>query len=122
MISIVKGQTKNWYLTLKEKVTISPYYFLFSLTHAQTENVTNIILSDISSFPDRYNKFLVTEGTTFTLRIGQYQYNVYAQTSPSNTNPTLANQLVESGILLVTPTVQQEVFYIDTDTEKVYIP
>lgn len=111
MISIVKGSSANWYLTLKEKVTISPYYFLFSLIHTQTETTTNKILTDISTFPDRYNKFLVTEGTTFTLKTGQFQYIVYAQTSAVNTNPALAQEEVESGILIVEPIVQSEVFY-----------
>jgi hypothetical protein len=58
-------------------------------------------LTDISSFKDRYNKFAVTEGSTFTLDCGEYNYFVYAQTSSVNTNPLLANELVEEGLLKV---------------------
>ena len=122
MISIVKGETKSWYLTLSEKVTIANPYFLFSLIHSQTETTTNIILTDVSTFPERYNKFIVIEGTTFTLYTGQYKYIVYAQTSSTNTNPNLANEEVESGILLVNSNAQSEVFYQDIDTEKFYTP
>jgi hypothetical protein len=111
MISIVKGSTKTWYLTLSEKVTIANPRFLFSLIHSQTESITNIILTDVSTFPERYNKFVVTEGSTFNLYSGQYKYIVYAQTSSSNTDPELANEEVESGILLVDAPSQPEVFY-----------
>ena len=33
--------------------------------------------------------------------IVEYKYNIYAQTSSSNTNPNLANQIVETGLLKV---------------------
>jgi len=111
MLQIDKGETKNWYLTLTEKVTISPVYFLFSFTHRLTNTITNVILTDISSYTDRYNKFLVTEGTTFTIYSGEYDYKVYAQTSSNNTNPDNANELVEEGILKVNEQEQPEVYY-----------
>lgn len=111
MLQIDKGETKNWYLTLTEKVTISPVYFLFSFTHRLTNTTTNVILTDISSYPDRYNKFSVVEGTTFDIYSGEYLYRVYAQTSPSNTNPDLANELVEQGVMKVNDQEQPEVYY-----------
>jgi len=111
MLQIDKGETKNWYLTLTEKVTISPVYFLFSFTHRLTNTTTNVILTDISSYPDRYNKFSVSEGSTFTIYSGEYLYRAYAQTSPTNTDPDLANELVEQGMLKVNLEEQPEVFY-----------
>jgi hypothetical protein len=101
MLLITKGQTKNWILTLTEKVTIANPKFLFSFKNRVTEFETNVLLTDISSFKDRYNKFAVTEGSTFTLDCGEYNYFVYAQTSSVNTNPLLANELVEEGLLKV---------------------
>jgi hypothetical protein len=101
MLLITKGQTKNWILTLTEKVTIANPKFLFSFKNRVTELETNVLLTDISSFKDRYNKFAVTEGSTFTLDCGEYNYFVYAQTSSVNTNPLLADELVEEGLLKV---------------------
>jgi hypothetical protein len=101
MLLITKGQTKNWILTLTEKVTIANPKFLFSFKNRVTELETNVLLTDISAYKDRYNKFAVTEGSTFTLDCGEYNYFVYAQTSSVNTNPLLANELVEEGLLKV---------------------
>jgi hypothetical protein len=120
MLQIDKAETKNWILTLTEKVTISPAYFLFSFTHRLTNTITNKILTDSSSYTERYNKFSVTEGTTFTLDAGEYLYKVYAQTSPSNTNPALANELVEEGLLKVNIVYSNPEEYTPTLTEKIY--
>ncbi len=75
------------------------------------DQVVNVILADISAFKERYNQFAVVEGTTFTLLNGEYEYKVYAQTSAVNTNPDLANELVETGILKCQLVEQPEVFY-----------
>jgi len=120
MLQIDKAETKDWILTLTEKVTISPAYFLFSFTHRLTNTITNKILTDSSSYTERYNKFSVTEGTTFTLDAGEYLYKVYAQTSPSNTNPALANELVEQGLLKVNIVYSNPEEYTPTLTEKIY--
>ena len=120
MLQINKAETKDWILTLTEKVTISPAYFLFSFTHRLTNTTTNKILTDSSSYTERYNKFSVTEGTTFTLDAGEYLYKVYAQTSPSNTDPALANELVEQGLLKVNIVYSNPEEYTPTLTEKIY--
>jgi hypothetical protein len=119
MLQIDKAETKDWILTLTEKVTISPVYFLFSFTHRLTNTITNKILTDSSSY-ERYNKFSVTEGTTFTLDAGEYMYKVYAQTSDSNTDPALANELVEEGLLKVNIVYTNPEEYTPTLTEKIY--
>ena len=120
MLQINKAETKDWILTLTEKVTISPAYFLFSFTHRLTNTITNKILTDSSSYTERYNKFSVTEGTTFTLDAGEYLYKVYAQTSPSNTDRALANELVEEGRLKVNIVYSNPEEYTPTLTEKIY--
>lgn len=89
MLVIEKAESKNWYLTLTEKVTIANPYFLFAFTHRLTNEVTTVILSDISTHPERYNEFAVVEGSTFTLDLGEFEYQVYAQTSPSNLSPAI---------------------------------
>jgi len=110
MLLITKGETKFWYLTLTEKVTISNPKFLFYVTHRQTNKTYAFILTDVSTFKDRYNKFSVNENT-YDFFEGEYLYQIYAQTSSSNLNPALANEQVESGILKVQLVVSEEVFY-----------
>ena len=110
MLLITQGETKFWYLTLTEKVTISNPYFLFSVTHRQTMRVYNFILTDVSTFKDRYNKFSINE-SNYNFYEGEYMYEVYAQTSSTNLDPTLANELVEEGILKVQLVVSPETFY-----------
>lgn len=119
MLVIEKAESKNWYLTLTEKVTIANPHFLFAFTHRLTNEVTTVILSDISTHPERYNEFAVVEGSTFTLDAGEFEYQVYAQTSPSNLSPALANELVESGILKVEFDVTRT-YYEVTLNEKIY--
>ena len=110
MLLITQGETKFWYLTLSEKVTISNPYFLFSVTHRQTMKVYNFILTDVSTFKDRYNKFSINE-SNYNFYEGEYMYEVYAQTSSTNLDPSLANELVEEGILKVQLVVAPETFY-----------
>lgn len=111
MLQIIKGETKFWYLTLTEKTTISNPTYLFSITQRQTNTTTNFIVADVSAYTDRYNKFSVTEGSTFEVYSGEFMYKVYAQTSPTNLDPSLADELVEEGILKVNPISASDVFY-----------
>ena len=120
MLVLEKLTSKSWYLTLTEKVTISNPYFLFVFTNRTTSVETAIILTDVSTHTERYNQFDVTEGTTFTLDAGEYEYQVYAQTSSSNTDPSLANELVESGVLKVVFTPTSSGVYEVTLNEKIY--
>lgn len=110
MLLITKGETKFWYLTLTEKVTISNPYFLFYVTHRQTNKTYAFILTDVSTFKERYNKFSINENT-YNFFEGEYMYEVYAQTSSTNLDPTLANESVEEGILKVQLVETAEVFY-----------
>jgi hypothetical protein len=119
MLQIDKGETKNWFLTLTEKVTISPVYFLFSFTHRLTNTTTNVILTDISAYTERYNKFSVDE-SSLDIYSGEYMYRVYAQTSSSNTDPDLADELVEQGILKVNETDALPTEHQPSLTERVY--
>jgi hypothetical protein len=119
MLLITKGQTKFWYLTLTEKVTISNPKFLFYLTHRQTNKTYAFILSDVSTFTERYNKFSINENT-YDFFEGEYMYEIYAQTSTSNLNPALANEQVESGILKVQLSSTTTDEYNPTLIEKIY--
>ena len=76
-------------------------------------------MTDISAYVDRYNKFEVTEGTTVTLDAGEYLYKIYAQSSPTNLNPDLANEVVEEGIVKVDFDVTRTQYTV-TLNEKIY--
>lgn len=111
MLQINKAQTKSWYLTLSEKTTIANPTYLFSITHRLTNNTTDFIVADISQFKERYNEFSVTEGSTFDVDSGEFMYKVYAQISPTNLDPSLADELVEEGMLKVNPIDAVDVYY-----------
>ncbi|CAK0766573.1 conserved hypothetical protein [Gammaproteobacteria bacterium] len=119
MLVIDKAESKNWYVTLTEKVTIVNPYFLFAFTHRVTNELTTVILTDISTQTERYNKFAVTEGTTFDLDAGEFEYVIYAQTSPTNLSPALADEEVESGVLKVEFDVTRTSYEV-TLNEKIY--
>jgi hypothetical protein len=119
MLVIDKAESKNWYVTLTEKVTIANPYFLFAFTHRVTNELTTVILTDISTQKERYNKFAVIEGTTFDLDAGEFEYVIYAQTSSTNLAPSLANEEVESGVLKVEFDVTRTSYEV-TLNEKIY--
>jgi hypothetical protein len=119
MLQINKAESKNWYLTLTEKTTISNPYYLFSLKHRLTAVEYNFLLTDISSYKERYNEFAITEGATVTLDAGEYLYRIYAQTSSANTNPELANELVEEGLVKVDFDVTRSEYTVELN-EKIY--
>jgi len=119
MLQINKAETKTWYLTLTEKTTVSNPTYLFSLTHRLTNVAYNFILNDTSSYVERYNAFELTEGTTVTLDAGEYIYKIYAQTSPTNVNPDLADELVEEGMVKVDFDVTRTQYTV-TLNEKIY--
>ena len=119
MLQINKAETKTWYLTLTEKTTVSNPTYLFSLTHRLTNVAYNFILTDTSSYVERYNAFELTEGTTVTLDAGEYIYKIYAQTSPTNVNPELADELVEEGMVKVDFDVTRTQYTV-TLNEKIY--
>jgi hypothetical protein len=106
-------------LTLTEKTTISNPYYLFSLKHRLTAVEYNFLLTDISSYKERYNEFAITEGATVTLDAGEYLYRIYAQTSSVNTNPELANELVEEGLVKVDFDVTRSEYTVELN-EKIY--
>ena len=103
MLIIDSSQLSTLYVTATEKVTLSPpYYFLLSLNNREERDITyNILVTDLSSFPTRYNQFNITTAQSANWEKGEYKYTIYAQSSAVNTDPTLANEAVESGVLKI---------------------
>ena len=117
-------------LTLSEKITIASPNFLFEFINNQTQIKYYCISSDLSLYPERYNKFnIIVKTTTPSPLVGEiqiplgdeYTYNVYEQVSSTNLVPTGLN-VVENGLMtydkIITSRVEQE----STLTRKAYEP
>ena len=99
-------------MTLNELSTLTNPYYLVKIT-SEFQNVTKffILASDQSAYPERFNKYNITESTSEVLTsgtveftpTGQWLYEVYEQTSATNLNPVLATNRtpVEKGKILV---------------------
>jgi hypothetical protein len=122
MIRLTKGQTQNIILTLTEKqlLTNPNYLFVFTNRSANTEvKFVRLNNTDISQYKDRYNEFSIVTNTNFSTALnGQYDYDIYEQTSTSNLNPTGLN-LLESGIMELVGTPFNFTEYTTTDTYKI---
>ena len=109
MINIERNSPNEIALTFKERGTAT--YYLFKFQSDNTEAVEYCIATDSSSFPNRYNRFTITEQTSpdnLNAQVemtteGQWRYYVYANVSSSNLDPTGLVEL-ESGIVKVTGT------------------
>ena len=109
MINIVRNSANLLALTLTERGTAT--YYLLKFQSDNTEDVTYCVATDSSAFPDRFNKFTITEQTSHDnlnaevemTTEGQWRYFVYANSSSSNLDPTGFLEL-ESGIVKVTET------------------
>jgi len=109
LINIERNSPNEIALTLKERGTAT--YYLFKFQSDNTEAVEYCIATDSSAFPDRYNRFTITEQTSpdnLNAQVemtteGQWRYYVYANVSSSNLDPTGLVEL-ESGIVKVTGT------------------
>ena len=103
MIYLTKGATSQIILTLKEKQTLSAPNYLFVFTHRGSNiEVKFVILNaaDTSAFKDRFNQFSIVTNTYFgTQDSGEWEYQIYEQTSTTNTNPANATGIVETGIM-----------------------
>lgn len=87
------------------KTLANPYY-LFSFQHIASKERISFIPQVITSNV-RYDKFRFVEDPTTNLSltpprvyfqyIGQYYYSIYEQVSPTNTDPALAYNKLESG-------------------------
>lgn len=103
MIYLTKGATSQIILTLKEKQTLSAPNYLFVFTHRGSNIEVKFVLlnnADTSAFKDRFNQFSIVTNTYFNNQdSGEWEYEIYEQTSPTNTNPTNATGLLETGIM-----------------------
>lgn len=115
-IKINVSSANTVYLTLYEKTTVVNPTYLFNFVNASAEGVVkNFIAIDTQTYAllvdGARNKFTITEvasgaenlltGSVHLAPTGQWNYKIYAQSSTTNVDPTLATELVEEGICFV---------------------
>ena len=90
-------------MTLSEKTTISNAYYLFAFESDQTKETYYVIGSETLN-SKRINLFTIIEGADDPVNgslilgnTGFYHYTIYAQTSSTNLDPSLADETVEIG-------------------------
>lgn len=120
-IQLVRDQQKSFVLTLNETRSESlPNNWLFVFTKLQGNKEYKLYLTDISAFPDRYNKFTIDEGTTVDfVNTGEHEYKVYQMPDGGSTDETLG-VLVENGLMILTETVTADNEFNTDITNTVY--
>lgn len=124
MIVFTKASAiESFVVTLNEKKTLTDPYYLFVFEHVTTKEKINTIINsvdDLSNYPDRFNEFNIATSTLFaTSTVGQWNYFIYEQLSPSNLITTGLN-LVEMGKMVLLETNTIFTGYDTTTTFKGY--
>lgn len=124
MFIITRNTVNEIICTLTEKQTLTNPYFLFVFKHDEAKIQTACIAPDSSSYPDRYNKFLIEENSSpdnLTAEItlanpSEYTYNIYEQASSTNLDPALADNLLETGKARVIATMPDVKEFSEAET------
>lgn len=121
MIVIERGALNTFALTLTEKVTIPAPYYLMTVTGKSGQAIVKWLMTDISAYPERFNKFQFTEGVTATIPFkGDYIYKVYQKAAANTIIPTDPNDLIEQGIMRVEGDDATYVEHSNTTTTVIY--
>lgn len=124
MLLVTKSTSNNLFVTFTEKATFSPADFALQLKNDQTGEVKYMNVTDISTWPNRYNEFVLIEDDSqaddpsigrLGLVHGWWSYVAYSMvvaspmSDPSDPNNWV--EVVEIGKMLVVPTVTAQVQY-----------
>lgn len=117
-------------LSLTEKVTINNPTFLFRFVNKESKIEYVCISEPVDDYSFQRQSFVletVASGAValngqLALTIGdEYDYYIYAQTSTTNLDYTLANELVQQGLARFNKTITQRTEYDrGSTTRKVY--
>lgn len=120
MLLINKNLNNTLILTLTEKVTIASPTFLFKFTNDLTRESVLFISANLSSYKDRYDKFLITE-TSGNINVssgvinlnptGFWKYEIFEQSSPTNLLESATGSKIENGKLKVIGTATTQTVY-----------
>ena len=126
---ITRGTNSTLYFTLTERRTLDTPYYLVRCENLTTRKVKRFILpSDVSAYPERFNKFTITENATELLTsgtvelspAGDWSYQVYEQTSSTTLTESTATTLLEEGIFKVQESTESNTYYYSDDQDKEY--
>lgn len=128
MLLIKSSVNSNVALSLKEKTTLYPVYYLFEFQNDQTKVKYYQIFTDVStvSYNQRiwnvFNIEVINSGSGANKiilgNVGLYHYTVYEQSSSSNLDPTGLN-IVERGQMRLID--NEETQYIAHEIEVTYV-
>ena len=104
MLKFVKGTTSVMICTLAEKQTIENANYLMVFTSRATNDQVKFVVTnnfDQSTNKDRWNEFNIVVNTYFA-NYGEswWKYEIYEQTSTTNTNPAGLG-LLETGLMFL---------------------
>lgn len=128
MIYIEKNKTNKVVLTLSEKSKLNSPFYLFSFSNDYIIDSNDILFTtpDISSYPNRYNMFSITEidsGSTeggvdihLSLISGQYTYTIYESLTETLDINSTTGIIIETGRMVVSGNDDN----IETITDSVY--
>lgn len=124
MQTVTRGANNTVVFTLTERVTLSAPYFLMRLQSRSTNEIKRVILAaNQSGYINRYDQFTITESTTevltsgtIKLTEGDWNYDIYEQSSSTNLNEDNATAKLESGLIRVLSTTDTFIDPTQTDT------
>ena len=103
MLNFTLGQSAWVVVTLKEKETLVGPNFLFRFVHRTSNLEVKFVLlqaDNDSEYKDRFDRYYLDINLYFENKpIGEWEYYIYEQLSPTNTNVNLTTSMVESGIM-----------------------
>ena len=129
MLLINQASNNYMTMTLKEKATLSTPYYLFVFTSDVNRSEKIFTATDLSDYPARYNKFLITEtsgtelltsGVVTLSPTGFWSYKAYEQVLPYNLDVANTTSLVEQGRINVVGTPTTRSTYNKKRTYKAY--
>jgi hypothetical protein len=120
VVTIIKSTATNIYLTLTERTTISSANYLFIAKHRGTNaQVAFVMPANTSLYPDRYDKFSISQFANSDL--GFWDYIVYQQASSSNVDPAAATEIERGYMQLIDSPQYSTTQYAGVDNQyKVY--
>ena len=115
MIYIEQGVINQVVLTLTEVTTVPTPHYLFAFTNEMnTTSVPQLFTTaDTSSYPERYNLFVLNEPVDIILKQGQFIYEIYESSVPYVLPLTIAQStgvVIEEGRMVVSGPVGTSIY------------
>ena len=121
MIVLTKGESQVVYFTGTENCLLTNPYFLFIFTNRVTQEVVSLVFENLSN-SSRYDMIDISVADYFEdSETGFWTYDIYEQTSPSDTT-TAGKNKVETGLMYLHPAETYEPIQYDEqdNTFKTY--